>query len=80
MGNILAAAGNEFTVIIPDQLTVNYKVFGTFKSVFEVNAIADCVCVFDIAFQSATSFKVRVREFTNSVQNLLFDYVIVKIN
>lgn len=80
LGNIPAGLGNAWSIGIPNQGTASYKVLGSFRSVVNTNGGYDATCIWDIEAQFTNSFTVRIREFGPASQNIIFDFVIIKIN
>lgn len=65
------------TVTIPDQGTIFYHVSGTLIS--NGNGAFDDDVFFVVKNKTATTFQVWMSEFTGSVQNLSFEYLIIKL-
>lgn len=72
-----------YTVTVPDQGTSNYVVVGSFQSKSGASVpqrVLDCTILHSIDSKSATSYVLHVREEQGVIQNLLWDYVIIKLN
>lgn len=79
IGNVAGGYGGEITVDIPDQTNTNYKVIGNLVYLSGSGGYSTDTMVTVSDFKSPTQFKIWVREFEDSDQDLAFDYIIVKL-
>ncbi len=67
------------TINIPNVGTTNYLVLGNFRSISEASWNQNNDIIYIVAARNLTNFKIGVRELSVAVQNVYFDYVLIKL-
>ncbi|MDP1812326.1 MAG: hypothetical protein Q8K66_13070 [Sediminibacterium sp.] len=76
-GQVLGGPDALFTIIIPDQGDTNYIVAGSLVGL-QLDSTYDNDVSWVITSKTAASFKISVREYNAVIQNLRFEFAIIK--